>query len=71
MHPLKPDMRANSRIAAWVLSLFILVCGNLSATEANRISGKVLDPKGATVAGAQVTLTNAAGAAIRQATSDA
>ena len=58
-------------MAASVLCLLVLACGGLWATEAGRISGRVLDPKGATVAGAQVTLTNAGGAVIRQTKSDA
>ena len=58
-------------MAAYVLSLLLLGCGNLIAAESSRITGKVLDPKGATVAGAKVTLTNAAGTVIRQSNSDA
>ena len=58
-------------VAAWVLSLLWVTCSGLSATEVGRITGRVLDPKGATVAGAQVTVANAAGTVIRQATSDA
>ena len=71
MHPLKPTLQANARVAAWVLGLLLVTGSSLSAAETSRITGKVLDPKGATVAGARVTLTNAAGAAIRQSKSDA
>ena len=71
MHPLKPTLQANARLAAWVLGLLLVTGSSLSAAETSRITGKVLDPKGATVAGARVTLTNAAGAAIRQSKSDA
>jgi hypothetical protein len=54
-----------------VLSLLLLACASLFATETSRIIGKVLDPKGASVAGARVMLTNAAGTVIRQGKSDA
>jgi len=54
-----------------MLSLLLLACCSLSATETSRISGKVLDPKGATVAAAKLTLTNAAGATVQQTNSDA
>ena len=54
-----------------VLSLLLLANYSLSATETSRISGKVLDPKGATVAGARVSLANAAGAVVRESQSDA
>jgi hypothetical protein len=54
-----------------MLSLLLLACCSLSATETSRISGKVLDPKGATVAAAKLTLTNAAGATVQQTESDA
>lgn len=42
----------------------------LPATGTAEISGKVLDPKGAAVAGAIIKLVNSAGTAIRQAASD-
>jgi len=48
-----------------------LTCSALFGADAGRIAGRVLDPKGATVAGAQVTLTNAAGSVVRQGKSDA
>jgi hypothetical protein len=71
MYLLKPALWADGRLAVRVLALLLLVCGSLSAIDAGRISGKVLDPKGATVAAAQVTLANAAGATVRQATTEA
>jgi hypothetical protein len=57
-------------------SLFVLyllfVCGlSLSAaTEAGRISGRILDPQGTPVAGARVKLLNSAGGLVRESTSD-
>ncbi len=71
MYGSKPTWRANGRMAARVLAWLLLACGSLSAVDPGRISGRVLDPKGATVATAQVTLSNAAGTAVRQATTDA
>jgi protocatechuate 3,4-dioxygenase beta subunit len=58
-------------------SLFVLyllfVCGlSLSAaTEAGRISGRVLDPQGTSVAGARVKLHDSAGSLVRESASDA
>ena len=68
---MKPTRRAHGRGAAWLLGLLLFACGSLSATETSRITGRVLDPKGASVAGANVTLTNAAGAVVREVRSDA
>lgn len=49
-----------------------MLCLNLPAEPAaSRISGKILDPKGVPVAGAQTKLTNAAGTVVREATSGA
>jgi hypothetical protein len=70
MYLLSPNRLANCRFAAWTLTLLLLACCSLSAVDTGRISGKILDPKGATVAAAQVTLTNAAGALVRQDTTD-
>jgi hypothetical protein len=42
----------------------------LASSGTGEISGKVLDPKRAAVAGASVKLVNAAGSAIRQTTAD-
>src|SRR5258706_434627 len=54
-----------------LLILLPLCCLNLSATaDAGRVSGRVLDPRGAPVAGAHLKLLNAAGVSIREATSD-
>ena len=63
--------RALSSIAAWLLSLLLVAGLSLSATETGRITGRVLDPKGATVAGAQVAVANAGGTVIQQGKSDA
>ena len=61
-------MRA--RLGVCILGLLVLCCPVLSAADTSRITGRVLDPKGATVAGAQVTLTNAASTVIRQSKTD-
>ena len=54
------------------LWLLLILCYHLpAAADASRVSGEVRDPQGATVAGALVTLTNAAGDVIRQTRSDA
>jgi hypothetical protein len=54
-----------------VLFLTAIPCVSvLPATETAEISGKVLDPKGAAVAGAIIKLVNSAGTAIRQAATD-
>ena len=56
---------------AFVLVVLTLAASGLSAEPpATRISGKVLDPQGAPVAAAHVSLLNAAGSTIRDATSD-
>ncbi len=53
------------------LWLLLILCYSLpAAADASQVAGKVLDPQGATVADAQVTLTNAAGGVIRQTKSD-
>jgi hypothetical protein len=71
MYPLCSTRLDRGRLAVWVLGLLLLACGYVSGAEAGRVSGNLLDPKGATVAAAKVTLTNAAGAMVRQATTDA
>jgi len=71
MYPLGSTRLDRGRLAVWVLGLLVLACGHVSGAEAGRVCGNLLDPKGATVAAAQVTLTNAAGAMVRQATTDA
>ena len=71
MYPLCSTRLDRGRLAVWVLGLLVLACGDVSGAEAGRVSGNLFDPKGATVAAAQVTLTNAAGAMVRQATTDA
>lgn len=54
-----------------VLFLTAILCVSvLPATGTAEISGKVLDPKGAAVAGAIIKLVNSAGTAIRQASTD-
>jgi len=54
-----------------VLFLTAIPCVSvLPATGTAEISGKVLDPKGAAVAGAIIKLVNSAGTAIRQAATD-
>jgi hypothetical protein len=59
------------RIAV-LLAVSLLVCFSLRATPtASRVTGRVLDPKGAPVAGARLKLVNAGGTAIREAQSDA
>ena len=70
MQSIKPAIRAYGCFALSVLLVLLPACGGLSASESSRISGRVLGPKGGTVAGAQVTLINAAGTMIRQGKSD-
>jgi hypothetical protein len=49
----------------------IFLCSNVAATaDQGQVSGRVLDPRGAAVAGANLRLANAAGAVIRETTSD-
>jgi hypothetical protein len=51
--------------------LLLILCYQLpAAADTSRVAGKVLDPEGATVSGAQVTLTNAGGDLIRRSKSD-
>jgi hypothetical protein len=52
--------------------LLLLVCCSraLAGTESGRVSGKVVDPEGAPVAGAHVKVLTADGTAIREAASD-
>ena len=55
------------------LSVLVLLFGALSMSASagtGRISGRVLDPQGAPVAGAHVRLLNSAGMLVREATSD-
>jgi Carboxypeptidase regulatory-like domain len=53
------------------LWLLLILCYHLPAVaDTSRVAGKVLDPQGAPVAGARVTLANAAGDVIRQVKSD-
>jgi len=62
------------RLRLWRLPLlltWLLIAPNLSAEPSQgRITGKVLDPQGATVTGARVSLLNAAGTSVRETTSD-
>src|SRR5271165_1537958 len=53
-----------------MVCLLLVASYSLSAAETSRISGKVLDPKGATVAGANVKLLNAAGTKVGETVSD-
>jgi len=53
-----------------MLSLLPVVCYSLSATETSRISEKVLDPQGATVAGTNIKLPNTAGTKVGETVSD-
>ncbi|HZD32272.1 MAG TPA: carboxypeptidase-like regulatory domain-containing protein, partial [Candidatus Angelobacter sp.] len=54
------------------MALLLVTCtGLLAEPSAGRIAGKVLDPQGATVASARISLLNAAGTTVREATSDA
>jgi hypothetical protein len=56
----------------FIFCMLLLFCMNLCAfADRGGVSGKVLDPQGIPVAGAQVKLTNVAGAAIRETVSDA
>ena len=63
------------RLRLWRLllcSTWLLIASSLWAEPLQgRITGKVLDPQGATVTGARVSLLNAAGTNIRETTSDA
>jgi Carboxypeptidase regulatory-like domain len=61
------------RLIALGAILFVtatLLTVTAAASGSGEISGKVLDPKSATVTGASVKLVNAAGTAIRQTTTD-
>src|SRR5580693_5936425 len=54
-----------------VAFFLIFLCSNVAATaDQGQVSGRVLDPRGAAVAGANLRLANAAGAVIRETTSD-
>ena len=53
------------------LFLFLASASLVAEPPLGRIAGTVLDPQGATVSGAKVSLINAAGTAVRSATSDA
>ena len=57
-------------IYAVVISLQFCFLARLGAQEAASISGNVLDPSGATVAGADVTLTNSDSQSVRKTTSN-
>jgi len=57
---------------SFLLALLLLACSNLSADPSvGRIAGQVLDPQGAPVAAAQVSLLNAAGSVVRDVVADA
>jgi hypothetical protein len=51
--------------------IFAACCSLAAEPPGGRITGKVLDPQGATVSGAHLSLLNAAGTSIRETTSDA
>lgn len=51
--------------------LFVCALSLSAATEAGRISGKILDPRGTPVAGARVKLQNSAGRLVGESSSDA
>ncbi len=63
-------MRQLIAIAKCLLLMFFFCMSSLAASGTGKIAGKVLDPKGVAVVGATVKLVNAAGSAIRQATTD-
>jgi len=58
------------RIGVWALFLFLVSAQLAAEPPLGRIAGTVLDPEGATVAGATVSLINAAGSAVRSTTTD-
>jgi len=59
------------RVAFSLAVLLFLCCWTLSATtDAGRVSGKILDPRGVPVVGARLKLLNLAGVVIREAISD-
>jgi hypothetical protein len=67
-------MRLPNRLVRLSLCVsFMLLCAGLAAAQINtvQISGTVLDPQGAAVAGAQITVTNLATGATATFTSDA
>jgi len=64
--------RNPSRIRSSILCLLFAISLNIHAlSDESTITGKILDPHGTPVAGAHLTLTSAAAASIREATSDA
>ena len=58
---LKANFRKSSSVAATLVVFLNLACAMLAAGETGSVSGKVLDPQGAAVAGAKLKLLNAAG----------
>src|SRR5208283_731110 len=63
--------RAHRRFLIAFSTLCLLLGSSLaSAADTGRVSGKVIDPQGASVAGARVQLVNAAGAVVREVKSD-
>ena len=67
----RPSFGRYLRTTCSSLWLLLILCYHLpAAADPARVAGTVLDPQGATVNGAQVTLTNAAGDVIRQTKSD-
>ena len=61
------------RVASMLLLLLLMLanCSLLAGPSSGRISGRVLDPQGAPVPDAHVSLVNAAGATVRDITGDA
>lgn len=71
MHTLTRTVSRRIRRIAWCGLWLSVICSSLLAEPSvGRISGKVLDPHGASVSGAHVTLLTAAGANVRETTSD-
>ena len=64
-------MNRRARLLAALLLLLCSAGGTFAQTITGRISGTVTDPNGALIAGASVTVTNAATLQSRQATTDA
>jgi Carboxypeptidase regulatory-like domain len=60
------------RTAFFVLALLLPCCLNLSATtDTGGVSGRILDPRGAPVAGAHLKLLNFAGTPVAETNSNA
>ena len=61
-----------SRLVAWTeIALVLFAVGSYAYAVTDSVAGRVVDPQGASVAGAKVVLTNAGGVKIAETGSDA